>query len=56
MKTLIKMRKDFKEIVDIIDEIIDLVERADNGEQGLGEKIKSKYGYFYYKMLEISNQ
>ena len=56
MKEIQKMRNSFKEMVDILDEIIDLVYRAENGEQGLEEQIKSKYGYMYYKMLEISTQ
>ena len=56
MEQLQKMRNDFEELVNILDELIELGYRAENGERDLEEKIKSKYGYFYYKLLELSKK
>lgn len=52
---LIKLRNAFRETADIIDDIVDLSSRADNGETGLEKEIESKMGLFLYKMIEISN-
>ena len=55
MKSLIGLRDKFRETADIIDELIELGKRADNGETDLKPQIEAKLGQFAFKMIELSN-
>ncbi|QEK13716.1 hypothetical protein FQB35_15420 (plasmid) [Crassaminicella thermophila] len=54
VKELIKMRNTFREAADIIDELLDLKEKENNG-QDVKKELESVIGRFAIKMLELNS-
>ncbi|SHH06077.1 hypothetical protein [Tepidibacter thalassicus] len=54
VKELIKMRNTFKEAVDIIDELLNLKEKENNGED-IKKELENVIGRFVIKMLELNS-
>ena len=50
---MIKMRDTFREVSEILDEIIIFEEKIDNNEEIDENEYKSKLGLFTYKMMEL---
>lgn len=51
---MIKMRDTFKEVSEILDEIITFEEKIDNNEEIDENEYKSKLGLFTYKMIVLT--
>lgn len=49
---IIKLRDGFREIADIIDELIELGSRADNGED-VEKEMESTFGRYMFKLLSL---
>jgi len=50
---MIKMRDTFRDLAEVLDEIIIFEEKIDNNEEIDENEYKSKLGLFTYKMMEL---